>query len=196
MKRQFSGPTESRQRFAAAFTLLELMIVVAIMGVILAAGIPSLYRLAQKEGMRKATSDVMEIFSKARARAILDGAPVDLIIRPVNRHLEIGSAPETASVSGETEDFVVEKPRPRASVSASAVQIGENVAIEALLVNLTNYRESEWVRVRFYPNGTCDEMQLVLVSDKDEVRGIELEVTTGLATLVTDLREIETWKIR
>jgi prepilin-type N-terminal cleavage/methylation domain-containing protein len=181
----------------AAFTLLELMIVVAIMGVILAAGIPSIYRLAQKEGMRKATSDVLEIFSKARARAILDGAPTDLIIRPVERHLEIGSASESVSDAAENgADYVVEKPRPRASVSASAVQLGGDIAVEALLVNLTNYRESEWVRVRFYPNGTSDEMKLVLVSDKDEVRGVELEVTTGLATLVTDLREIETWKMR
>jgi hypothetical protein len=37
--------------------------------------------------------------------------------------------------------------------------------------------------VRFFPNGTCDEMTLVLRSDKNEWRTISLEVTTGLASV-------------
>ena len=40
---------------ARAFTLIEIMVVVAIMGIILAAGIPSLYGMLHKEGLRKTT---------------------------------------------------------------------------------------------------------------------------------------------
>jgi hypothetical protein len=36
--------------------------------------------------------------------------------------------------------------------------------------------------VRFYPNGTCDELTLILASDKGEWKKITTEVTTGIVT--------------
>jgi hypothetical protein len=43
--------------------------------------------------------------------------------------------------------------------------------------------------VRFYPNGTSDEMRMILFDGRDRV-GIELEITTALANVVPDpLRE-------
>ena len=56
----------------------------------------------------------------------------------------------------------------------------ENIAFEMLDINLSEYRESEWARVKFYPNGTSDEMTVIFLSDKNERRMIQLEVTTGL----------------
>jgi hypothetical protein len=47
-------------------------------------------------------------------------------------------------------------------------------------INLSEYRESELARVRFFPNGTSDEMTLILRSDRNEYRKVWLEVTTGL----------------
>ena len=43
--------------------------------------------------------------------------------------------------------------------------------------------------VRFYPNGTCDELTLVLLSERQERRNIWLEVVTGLAFMETDIKE-------
>ena len=40
--------------------------------------------------------------------------------------------------------------------------------------------------MRFYPNGTSDEMSVVLLSDQNERRNIWLEVVTGLPELETD----------
>jgi hypothetical protein len=54
-------------------------------------------------------------------------------------------------------------------------------------INLSEYKDSEWARVRFYPNGTSDEMTVVLHSDRNEWRKITLELTTGLAS-VDDVR--------
>ena len=45
----------------------------------------------------------------------------------------------------------------------------------------STYSQSEWTRVRFYPNGTSDEMTVIFHSDKGEFRKITLEPTTGLA---------------
>ena len=50
-------------------------------------------------------------------------------------------------------------------------------------VNLTEYKDKEFARVRFYPNGTSDEMTIVLQSEKGEFIKISLEITTALASV-------------
>ncbi len=167
-------------RPASGFTLIEVMVVVGIMGMILAMGIPSIYRLLQKEGMRKATSDVEEVCRNARARAIFSGVPMDVVFHPLDRRLEIGGGGSPPPGAGG--EAVPEKPSVSAS-SSSGVQIDEDITIEMLDINLSEYKESEWARVRFYPNGTSDEMTLVLRSSKNEWKKVTLEVTTGLTSV-------------
>jgi len=173
-----------RAKFAApnrGFTLIEVMVVVAILGVIAVAGIPTLYQMLKKEGMRKATSDVVEVCSKARARAILQGTPVDVVFHPLERHLEIGSGGgPTRDATGRA--MASDRPSVMQGTGQSAV-IPEDIVIEMLDINLSEYKESEWARVRFYPNGTSDELTLVLRSSKNEWKKITLEVTTGLASV-------------
>jgi prepilin-type N-terminal cleavage/methylation domain-containing protein len=156
-----------------AFTLIEIMVVVGIMAVILSMGIPSIYKAMKKEGMRKATSDVAEVCSLARARAILGGSPVDVVFYPLEGRLEIGGGGGDASAA----------PPTVSAGTSSGAQIDQDITIEMLDVNLLEYRESEWVRVRFYPNGTSDEMTLILRSSKNEWKQVTLEVTTGLASV-------------
>jgi prepilin-type N-terminal cleavage/methylation domain-containing protein len=187
------SPLVTRHASASAFTLIEIMVVVAIMGVILTIGIPSIYQLSKKEGMRKAAEDVLEVCKNARAQAIFRGSPVEVVFHPIERRFEIGGG--SASQSQDEPDFIVEKPAPHAG-SGQSGQLTEDIGIGMLVVNGLNYRESEWTRVRFFPNGTSDEMRLVLTSDKGEARGMELEVTTGLVILVNDIREIQSWEIR
>jgi hypothetical protein len=49
-----------------------------------------------------------------------------------------------------------------------------------------DFRDDELARVRFFPNGTSDELTLILSSDHGEQRGIVLEVTTGLASVLSE----------
>src|SRR5438876_8247894 len=63
------------------FTLVEIMIVISILAIVLATGVPSMLRSLQKEGLRKAQSDLVEACSHARAQAILSGLPMELVIR-------------------------------------------------------------------------------------------------------------------
>ena len=170
-------------RHFAAFTLIEIMVVVAIMGIILTIGIPSIYRLSQKEGMRKAVSDVWEVCNNARAQAIFRGSPVEVVFHPVERRFEIGSS--SARQSENAPDFIVQRPAPRAG-SGQSGQFSEDIFIEMLDINLLEYRESDVARVRFFPNGTCDELTLVLRSSRNEWRAISLEVTTGRVSIESD----------
>jgi prepilin-type N-terminal cleavage/methylation domain-containing protein len=164
-----------------AFTLIELMVVVAIMGIILATGIPSFYRILKKGEMRKTTSDVVELLSNARARAIFRGAPTDVMFYPLQHRLAIagGGGPPAGQTSGGT---AAESPSSSEN-SGLGVQIPDNISIEMLDINLSEYKESDWARVRFYPNGTSDELTLILHSNKNEWKKITLEVTTGLASV-------------
>ena len=165
-----------------AFTLIELMVVIGIMGLILASGIPSILRVGRKEGMRKATSDVTEVCNNARAQAILWGTERDVMFHPMEKRLEIRRRSGESPPSQAGDVAVVESPSSPAGEGQSA-QLADDISIEMLDINLLQYRESESARVRFFPNGTSDEFTLILHSGNNEWRKISLEVTTGLSSV-------------
>jgi prepilin-type N-terminal cleavage/methylation domain-containing protein len=61
------------------FTLIEIMIVISIMMVVMTIGIPAFVRALDKQGLRKAVSDVVEGCSHARSQAILRGVPMEFV---------------------------------------------------------------------------------------------------------------------
>jgi type II secretion system protein H len=150
-----------RRGSASGFTLIEVMVVVAIIGIILAAGIPSLYGFMHKEGLRKTVSDIVETCQSARAQAILHDSTVELVFHPQDG---------TCDASGSSSGY--------GSWAHSARFV--NCSIEMLDVNLREYKDADVAKVRFFPNGTSDELTLVLRSDKNEWRTIKLEITTAL----------------
>ena len=53
-------------------------------------------------------------------------------------------------------------------------------------MNFLEHKDAESARVRFFPNGTCDELTVILKNDQNEYRMITWEITTGLASIETD----------
>lgn len=174
--------------YSTAFTLIEIMVVVAIMGIILTIGIPAIYQLSKKEGMRRAVSDVWEVCNSARAQAIFRGSPVEVVFHPLERRFEIGSGAVSQPQDGP--DFIAENPAPK-SVTGQSGQFPEDIVIEMLDINLLEYRESDVARVRFFPNGTSDELTLILRSARNEWRMISLEVTTGRVSIESDPQKFD-----
>lgn len=155
-----------------AFTLIEIMIVVAIMGLIAAMGVPSILQTFHKEGMRKAMSDVQDVCAEARTRAILQNQTTAVVFYPQERRFGVeGAAGSMTAPSGR--------------VTSATLPAGVEFAM--LDINLQDYGASEWARVFFYPNGTSDEMTLVLHSS-DQWRKVTLEFSTALAT-VSDVNQ-------
>lgn len=185
---------KSARSSSAGFTLIEIMVVVAIMGLILTMGIPSIYQLAKKEGMRRAVSDMKDVLTNARAQAILSGGEVQVKFYPPENRFEVSGGSSRQSPDPLSVEPSPTPPPPSAPNKTTAAALPPDISFGMLQVNLLNFRESEWTRVRFFPNGTSDELRLVLVSEKGDVRGIELEPTTGLARTVSDLQEIRTWE--
>ncbi len=162
---RFSGFDVRRAR---AFTLIEMLMVVGIIAIIMAVGVPSFVKSLQKTPIQQAVSDVTEACSHARARAILHGVPFDLVIG--TSQLTVQPVGTDANAEGSVGNFSVSLP--------------ESVAFKGLWVNRQNCIELETEgRVRFYPNGTCDELIATLFSDQLEERTITLEITTGLSDL-------------
>jgi prepilin-type N-terminal cleavage/methylation domain-containing protein len=134
-----------------AFTLIEIMIVVAIIGLVAAMGVPSIFQALRKDGMRKAMSDVQQTLGDARTRAIVSGQTTEVVFQPLAKN-----------------------------IGSTALPDGVDIAM--LDINLLDYGATEEARVRFFPNGTCDELTLVLHS-RDEWEKITLEFSTALASV-------------
>jgi prepilin-type N-terminal cleavage/methylation domain-containing protein len=151
----------------SAFTLIEIMVVVAIIGLIMAAGAPTLIRVLQKEGFRKTVSDIVDVCSTARARAIMSGDVAYVVFRPYDKTCtsEGGAAPGGLKQTAHT------------------ARIEDGTAMN-LFVNLRERTDDEVVRVCFFPDGTCEEMLLILTPERGEQRGITLELTTGFVTVL------------
>ena len=192
----------ARKRTVAAFTLIELMIVCAIIGAVLTIAIPTIYRYFHPESLEGTVRNLIEACSHARANAILSGNPYELVIRPGDRSFQVvQAAPESSvsetrgpqrleskSVSGEDWRMEERDSSPSTSSGASLFsgRISEKVMIDMLDVNFVEYKDSEAARVKFKPNGTCDEFTIVLHGDNDQWRKITLEVVTGLPDLSSD----------
>ena len=172
-----------------AFTLIEIMIVVAIMGIVMSMSVPIVYKVWRKAPMRQAVKDIVEICSHARARAIMQGAITEVVFHPKENRVELAgaSAPAPANAQGGP----VPPSTPVASGSGLSAQLSNQIIIETLDVNMSGveFNDYDQVRIRFYPNGVSDEMRMILFDGRDRM-GIELEITTGLANVVPDpLRE-------
>lgn len=165
-----STATPYRSSFRAGFTLLEIMVVVGIMGMIMAAGAPTLYRMFHKEGFRKTVNDLMDVCSTARAQAIMRDKTMEVVFHPREGRCEVeGAAADAGGWGGR----------------AHSAKIAGGV-IQMLDINMREYKDADAARVRFFPNGTSDEMTLILRSDKGEQCGISLEITTGLASFMNE----------
>ena len=139
------------------------MIVVAIIGLMAAIGLPSIITAMQKKGMRKALSDITQVCQTARANAIIHNQTESVIFHPQERSFsaEGGAAARSGLVSSS--------------------ELPDGVQFAMLDINHKDFGATDG-RVFFYPDGTSDEMTIVL-ADRGDMRKMTLEFATGLMTV-------------
>ncbi len=142
------------------------MVVVAIIGLVAAMGLPSMMKMLQKEGMRKALNDVTDVCTAARAKAIFLNQKVAVVFHPAARTFSV----EGGGAGGDSKLLV------------SDATLPDGVDIAMLDINQQDFGAADWAKVWFFPNGTSDEMTLVL-HDKDNWRKVTLEFSTALASV-------------
>ena len=194
-----------------AFTLIEVMVVVGIMIIVMAMSVPFVYKSLRREPLNQAVRDITDVCSSARWKAIMQGSMAEVIFHPKDRRLEVAGgarpappldakAPERnpyrVSVNGaevttaaETAAQSAQQSTGNPAGSGLSAQISDRVSIRGLFVNLIEYTDADDVHIRFYPNGTSDEMLIILespTSHRLEQRGIQLEVTTGFTDILNE----------
>jgi type II secretion system protein H len=153
-----------------AFTLIEVMVVVAIIGLMAAMGIPAIGSAFQKEGMRKAVDDITGVFFSAREQAIVGNKAVAVEFHPGERRFGV-----VGTAGGD--DTVINTHSGR----TLAATLPAGVEMAALDIFRREYVQSDWARIYFNPDGTCDEAVIVLVAKGGaQSEKITLEYATGL----------------
>lgn len=151
-----------------AFTLIEIMVVVAIIGLMAAIGMPSIIRALQKDGMRKALSDVKDVCFTARQEAIVTKHKTAVIFYPQKGRFGLDGVSGVSSAT--TTNIHTGK------VTGSSLPTGIQFAM--LDIFHKDFAESEWAKVFFYPDGTADETVLVLTG-RGETWKITIDYVTG-----------------
>jgi prepilin-type N-terminal cleavage/methylation domain-containing protein len=138
-----------------AFTLIEIMMVVAIVGLTLVMGLPAFLHTMHREGMRKAEYDLVEACKEARRAAIMSNETKKLVIHPLLGTFEVpGAYPMT--------------------------QLPPDVLIEILGVNFIELEHADLAEVSFSPKGFSDEFTILLRAADGQTLKLSLDTVTAL----------------
>ena len=161
----------------SGFTLVEIMIVVAIMGIVMTIGVPSFYRAMSRNDLSRAVNDTIEGCKTARDRAILQGIPYEFVVKE-NGELNVVPMPGRSESVAEAPDGE-KKDSYSSPYAAFPRQLGEDVMVQLVGVNFVELMQAPEARVRFFPNGTSDEFTIIY-NWKGDQRTIQLDVVTGM----------------
>ena len=191
------------------------MVVVGIIAIVMTIAVPFMRTAFDSpRGMGGAVKILQEAASNARALAILRQTTTELVIHLREGRIEVsmsgGSGErgggveladgsrvhmESKNVAGEDWRMADRKSGQGGSGGSGGGRserdpfqgrLPKGIQIEGLGVNGEDWTEDEVAKVKFYSNGTSDEMSIVLVSDSNERRNIWLEVVTGYAEVESD----------
>ena len=160
------------RRRRGGFTLIEIMVVVGIIGLMAAMGMPSITRALQKEGMRKAVSDVEDVFFTARERAIISGHVVRAVFHIQDRRFEVEGGGGVDAHSGKT--------------ASATLPDGINFAMFDIYHQ--DYAESDTAWIYFQPDGTCDDGVVIALVGRGQKKIITLDFATGMPQAKDEFR--------
>jgi len=178
-----------------AFTLLELLVVVAIMAIVMTISVPFVRTaIDSPNGMKGAFKVIGDACQHARAMAILQQTTTELRIRD-DGSIEISAVGSTTSsprsvggnLEGEERRSTDRAPGKGSGEATGPRKLPEGVGIEAILANGQDVTDLAVARIQFFPNGTCDELQLVLYHpESGQRRQVWLDVVTATVDFETD----------
>ena len=166
----------------SGFTLVEIMIVMAIVGIVMATGLPSITRWRNQDQLSLAVKDTIEGCKTARDRAILQGVPWEFVLTIAEngeRQLLVREAPREEFRLDGQETRVSAKPA-ESTYSGFPRKLGNDVLVQLVEVNFQSPGEGNEARVRFFPNGTADEFTVVYELGGQQ-RFVKTDIITGMA---------------
>jgi prepilin-type N-terminal cleavage/methylation domain-containing protein len=170
-------------RHRTGFTLLEVLLVMAILVILVAVSFPSMMAMYGDSKVRGAADEVVGAWAEARARAIDDGVPYRFAVMPGKERYRIApDSPEFWDGSKETSDDADDGRVKTGSLPSGIVfQLGQNLSSEA----------GGWcVIVTFLPEGNCrvpdgSDYAQIAVSYEGSSLFINVRALTGIVTVRT-----------
>jgi len=174
-----------------AFTLIELMVAIAIGALLMMTAIPAV-RAIKKPPLVRAVNDFVEACREARARAVLTGQTMQVVIHNGGSALGIEPAPVMdptakafARAAGALPPMAPadesDTPGPGARLLKPMTRtLPDDVAFSRLIVNLRDRMQDDTAAIKFYPNGTSDQLDAEITWERREFQQVSLEVITGL----------------
>ena len=160
------------------FTLIEIMIVLAIIMIIMTIGVPSVMRGLSRDDLSRAMNDTVEGCKTARDRAILQGIPYEFVLTSEGQMNVNSLPPPRGEALLPDAQAAPTKHVPAGPYAGFPRHLAEDVAIQLVDVNFISRMDEPQARVRFFPNGTCDEFTVVY-NWKGKQRTAMADIVTG-----------------
>ena len=165
-------------RLNAGFTLVEMMVVVAIMGLLLGLAMLNFRAISQKEPLEQAVSDVEGLCRRARTEAIVKSRPMDLTINSETGQLLLSTAPHAVNTLDSETGVLIAMVEEAFAIDQASLP--PDVEMEIIIPeNIMDSETPGVVVIRFYPNGTAEPLQGLIVLPGEGVYTMILDPVTG-----------------
>ena len=162
-----------------AFTLVEIMVVVAIIAILVGISVPTIRAYFNQAPLEKAISDLEGLCRTARAEAIVKQRSMLLTLNDGDNSLTLATAPRVVSEPDEVTGELV-----RTTEEASVLD-QVTLDVELQIIEPQSLELGEDLQIRFYPNGTSHPLEVTITSGGEGYR-LVLDPVTGHAK-VTNL---------
>ena len=161
-----------------AFTLVEIMVVVAVMGLLIAISIPAFRKIMNKAPLEQGISDVESLCRQARAEAIVKQRAMDVVLNETEETVALTTAARVINAPDPFTGLMIKTTEETRLIDQAFLEVDLQI-IEPAPDEFT----LDEIRIRFYPNGTAETLAL-RVADDDEAYLLTLDPVTGRTTVV------------
>jgi len=163
-----------------AFTLVEIMVVVAVMGLLIGISIPAFRKIMNKAPLEQGISDVETLCRQARAEAIVKQRAMDVVLNETEETVALTTAARVINAPDPFTGLIIKITEETQLIDHVFLQVD----LQIIAPEADEFTVDE-IRIRFYPNGTSETLELRVV-DGSEAYRLTLDPVTGRTTVINE----------
>ena len=163
-----------------AFTLVEILVVVAVLGLVFTLSIPAFKRIINKAPLEQGIGDVVSLCRLAREKAIVKQQAMDVVLNGTEEIVKVTTAARVINASDPTTGLMIKEAEETQLIDQATLQVD----LEIIEPETDAFTLDE-IRIRFYPDGTSETLTL-RVADDDDAYLLTLDPVTGRARGVNE----------